>query len=87
MAMATSSVPTCEVLTDSGWLAVGLREARGRYAMSTKRCPACHGAVNIAGSYVAITRLSMAHRRSHRGCRMNIGGFSGEASPHPQALA
>ena len=83
----TSAAPTCEVRTDGGWLAVDLREARGRHTMALKRCPACHGAVNIAGSYVATTRLSMAHRRAHRGCPMNVGGFSGEASPHPQALS
>ena len=83
----TSAALTCEVRTDDGWLAVDLKEARGRHTMALKRCPACHGAVNVAGSYVATTRLSMAHRRAHRGCPMNIGGFGGEPSPHPQALA
>lgn len=85
--MATSPTPTCEVRTNDGWLSVDLKEARGRYAMAVKRCPACHGPLNVSGSYVATTRLSLAHRRAHDGCPLNAGGFNGEASWHPQALS
>lgn len=87
IAVTAFLAPTCEVRTDEGWLAVDLKEARGRYAMAVKRCPACHGPVNVAGTYTAATRLSMAHRRAHDGCPVNLSGFSGMASPHPQALA
>lgn len=85
--MTTAPSITCEVRTGDGWLAVDLREARGRYTTAPKRCPACHGAVVVAGTYTFGMKLSMSHRRSHDGCPHNLRGFSGEASAHPQALA
>ena len=78
---------TCEVKVGDVWCAVSLDEAATRYVMATKRCPACHGQVMIPGAYgSSIVRRIMSHRKSHSGCPLMLGTYSGTPSPHPQAL-
>lgn len=81
------TAPSCEVQTKDGWLAVPLKDARGRYAFAVKRCPVCHGKVAVAGIYSSTARLVLQHRLSHHGCPLQPAHFSGTPSKHPQALA
>jgi hypothetical protein len=72
---------------DGTWRPVSLVEARSFYTMASKRCPACHGQVIFAGSYIGAGRLNLQHRRSHTGCPLKPKTYAGVPSPHPQALA
>ena len=76
----------CEVKVDGLWNAVSLAEARIQYGMMPKRCPACHGQVNIAGNYTLTGGYKLQHRRGHSGCPLTPDAFSGTPSRHPQAM-
>lgn len=76
----------CEVKVDGAWMAVSLTEAAGTHAMAEKRCPACHGRVAITGSYAALVKRTLTHRRVHEGCPLIPRHFCGTASPHPEAV-
>ena len=78
---------TCEVKTPEGWQRASLSEARSYYGMAPKRCPACHGTVQMNGIHSAVSRRQFVHRRKHDGCPLSPDTFSGTASPHPQALS
>jgi hypothetical protein len=80
------SQQTCEVKVDGAWRPVSLVEARSFYTMAPKRCPACHGQVIVAGSYIGAGRLSLQHRRAHSGCQLKPETYTGTPSLHPQAL-
>ncbi len=77
---------TCEVKVGETWLPATLDEARGVYGYAPKRCPACHGAVYVLGSYGAKQQLRLTHRRMHTGCPLTPKTFSGALSSHPDAL-
>ena len=85
--MLTNNEQTCEVKVDGRWHLITLADARGRYTMARKRCPACHGQVIVSGSYIGAGRLNLQHRRSHTGCQLKPETYAGVPSPHPQALA
>ncbi|MEE7450026.1 hypothetical protein MRF4_20665 [Methylobacterium radiotolerans] len=85
--MLTTSQQTCEVMVDGAWHPITLAEARGLYTMAQKRCPACHGQVIVAGTYVGAGYLKLQHRRSHTGCPLKPETYTGTPSMHPQALA
>ena len=76
----------CEVKVDGAWIVVSLIEAQGTHAKAEKRCPACHGRVSVAGSYTAVVKRTLTHRRVHDGCPMLPRYFCGTASSHPEAL-
>lgn len=84
--MDTPDRETCEVKIGDAWHTVSLSEAKGVYAMSPKRCAACHGQVIVAGTYTQGSRLKIQHRRTHVGCPLIPQTYSGIPSPHPQAL-
>ena len=85
--MIPPSAQVCEVSVGDDWIAVSLVEARGRYALSRKRCSACHGAVNVTGVYFQTpTKYVLSHRSPHDGCPLRRDTFSGTARPHPQAI-
>jgi len=77
---------TCEVKVEGAWRPVSLAEARRLYTMAPKRCPACHGQVSLAGSYVGAGSLILQHRRAHGGCPLKSETYTGVPTPHPQAL-
>ena len=85
--MLTASQRTCEVKVDGAWHPTTLMQARGLYTMAQKRCPACHGQVVIAGTYIGKGSLNLQHRRAHAGCPLRPETYTGTPSPHPQALA
>lgn len=85
--MTLTAPLACEVKTEAGWIAVSLKEARGRYGFEHKRCPSCHGRVVVAGTYNAEGCLILQHHRSHDGCPLQPARFKGVRSTHPQALA
>ena len=77
----------CEVKIGSEWRAVSLTDAAVAHAKAVKRCPACNGRVTVLGAYSWPTvRRTMSHRKSHSGCPLMLGTYSGTPSPHPQAL-
>lgn len=76
----------CEVKVEGAWQAVTLTEARTVYGAASRRCPACHGQVNIAGNYTPGGGYKLQHRRSHPGCPLTPAAFSGTPSRHPQAM-
>jgi len=84
--MPAADQQTCEVKVDGVWNAVSLVEARTLYGMLPKRCPACHGQVNIAGNYTPGGGYKLQHRRSHSGCPVTSAAYSGTPSKHPQAM-
>jgi hypothetical protein len=85
--MLTVSDQTCEAKVDGAWQLTTLTVARSLYTMVQKRCPACHGQVIVAGSYVGAGSLKLQHRRTHSGCQLRPETYVGIPSPHPQALA
>ncbi len=78
--------PICEAKTGGVWHPISIAEAKGAYVMAPKRCPSCHGAVVLTGSYAEHGRRKFAHRKAHTGCPMDPKRYSGTPSPHPQAL-
>jgi hypothetical protein len=85
--MTKPKAETCEVKIGTSWMAVSLTEAAVNYARAVKRCPACHGRVMILGAYGWPTvRRTMSHRKSHSGCPLMPGMYSGTPTLHPQAL-
>lgn len=85
--MLMVSQQSCEVKVDGAWHAATLAEARSRYTMAQKRCPACQGQIIIAGTYFGEGTLKLQHRRSHTGCPLKLDTYTGTPVPHPQALA
>ena len=84
--MPQASHQTCEIKMEGAWHVATLTEARGRYAMAQKRCPACHGQIIVAGVYVGAGSQKLQHRRSHTGCPLKPDTYTGTPAPHPQAL-
>ena len=84
--MLIASQQTCEVKLNGTWHAASLADVRGRYTMAQKRCPACHGQMIIAGTYIGAGSLKLQHRRSHTGCPLKPETYTGSPTPHPQAL-
>ncbi|MCJ2020820.1 MULTISPECIES: hypothetical protein [unclassified Methylobacterium] len=84
--MPTISQQACEVKVDGAWQAATFAEARSRYMMAQKRCPACQGQIIIAGIYSGAGSLKLQHRRSHTGCPLKPETYTGTPTPHPQAL-
>jgi hypothetical protein len=50
--MATHDDQTCEAKIQAVWHSIGVTEAKGVHVVAPKRCPSCHGAVVLSGSYV-----------------------------------
>ena len=84
--MAKPDLNRCEVKIDGAWIVVSLIEAQGTHAKAEKRCPACHGRVAVAGSYTAVVKRTLTHRRVHDGCPLIPRAYSGTPSPHPEAV-
>jgi hypothetical protein len=84
--MAKPDLNRCEVKVDGAWLAVNLLEAQGQHATAEKRCPSCHGRVAVAGSYTAVVKRTLTHRRTHEGCPLIPRLYCGVSSPHPNAV-
>jgi hypothetical protein len=78
---------TCDAKIEGAWRSISAAEAKGVYAMTLKRCPSCHGAVVLSGSYAEQGRRKFAHRKAHTGCPLDPKRYSGTPSRHPQALA
>lgn len=85
--MLTDSQQTCEVKLNGVWHPTSLVKARTLHTTTQKRCPACHGQMTVAGSYIGTGSLRLQHRRSHTGCPLKPDTYNGTSSPHPQALA
>jgi hypothetical protein len=81
-----SALDTCEVKIDGTWRLISAAEAKRVYVMEPKRCPSCHGAVALFGTYSENGRRRFSHRRVHTGCPQDPERYSGTPSPHPQAL-
>ncbi|TXN41566.1 hypothetical protein FV232_04775 [Methylobacterium sp. WL30] len=77
--------PKCEAKIDGVWMPMSLLEARGKYRLAPKRCPICHGAGSIMGSYTALVKHRLTHRRMHTGCPLIPKAYCGTSSPHPNA--
>lgn len=77
---------TCEAKIEGIWRSIGLAEAKGIYAKAMKRCPSCHGAVVLSGSYAESGRRRFTHRKAHTGCPLDPKRYSGTPSLHPKAL-
>ena len=84
--MAKPDLNRCEVKVDGAWLAVSLVEAQGTHGTAEKHCPACHGRVAVAGSYTAVVKRTLTHRRVHDGCPLITRAYCGTPSPHPEAV-
>lgn len=85
--MAIPDKATCEVRIDGAWRPVGFAEAHARYSSAIKRCPVCHGRVAIHVNSIVQSGLWLQHCRAHDGCSLMPVRFTGEVTPHPQALA
>lgn len=85
--MPASELQSCEAKIEGTWRPISAAEAAGIFAMAPKRCPSCHGAVVLTGSYAGLARRRFAHRKAHPGCPLDPKRFSGTPSPHPQAIA
>ncbi|MDR7039173.1 hypothetical protein J2X36_003946 [Methylobacterium sp. BE186] len=85
--MKTKSPSVCEVKADGAWKVATLAEAHSTYRMAPRRCPACHGPVNVYGAYTGDRRLTLGHRKRHSGCPLTPKLYSGTPTPHPNALA
>ncbi|MCJ2111959.1 hypothetical protein MKK64_12220 [Methylobacterium sp. E-025] len=84
--MAKPDLKRCEVKIDGAWIAVSLIEAVGQHGTAEKRCLACHGRVAVAGSYAAVVKRTLTHRRVHDGCQLIPKAYCGTPSPHPEAV-
>ncbi|TXM71723.1 hypothetical protein FV226_14520 [Methylobacterium sp. WL12] len=76
----------CEVKVNGAWKHISLIEAQGIYAKAGKRCPACHGRVAVSGSYTALGKRVLVHRRNHDGCPLISKAYCGTLSLHPEAV-
>jgi hypothetical protein len=85
--MKIEGAGTCEVKVGGEWRLASFIEAQGTYGFAPKRCPACHGAVYVLGSYGVRQQLRLTHRRMHPGCPLTPKTFSGTSSPHPDGLS
>lgn len=85
-AMTRPDPQTCEAKIEGVWRSISVAEAKGIYAVAPKRCPSCHGAVVLSGSYAENGRRKFSHRRAHNGCRLDPKRYSGAPAVHPQAL-
>lgn len=86
MGMATHDDQTCEAKVEGVWRLISAAEAKSAYVMAPKRCPSCHGALVVTGSYAENGRRKFAHRRGHTGCPQDPKRYSGTPSLHPQAI-
>ena len=84
--MAKTDLNRCEVKVGGAWLVVSLIEAQGTYGTAEKRCPACHGRVAVSGSYTALGKRVIVHRRNHDGCPLIFRAYCGTPSLHPEAV-
>ncbi|GAN50733.1 hypothetical protein ME121_4787 [Methylobacterium sp. ME121] len=84
--MAALDTQICEAKIEGVWRPISATEARGVYVMAPKRCPSCHGALVLYGSYAENGRRRLSHRRVHTGCPQDPNRYSGTPSLHPQAL-
>jgi hypothetical protein len=84
--MTLPALDTCEAKIGGAWRSISAAEAKSVYVMAPKRCPSCHGAVVLSGSYSGTGRRRFSHRRVHTGCPQDPKRYSGTPSPHPQAL-
>jgi len=84
--MTKSTAQTCEAKIDGVWRSISIAEAKSVYVMALKRCPSCHGAVVLSGSYADNGTRQFSHRRVHTGCPWDPKRYSGTPSRHPQAL-
>jgi len=84
--MSTPDAQTCEAKIEGVWRSIGVAEAKSAYVMALKRCPSCHGAVVLSGSYAENGSRRFSHRRVHTGCPLDPKRYSGTPSPHPQVL-
>ena len=80
------NVPECEIRIDGAWRPVRLVKTHALYPSAIKRCPVCHGRVSIHVNSTAQGGLWLQHRRAHDGCPLMPTRFTGEVTPHPQAL-
>ena len=85
--MTTPDPDSCEAKINGIWRSISFAEIKGVYAMAQKRCPSCHGAVVLTGSYAESGRRRLAHRKAHTGCPLDPKRDIGTPSPHPQAIA
>jgi hypothetical protein len=85
--MPITDIQTCEAKIENVWRSISVAEAKGVYVMSPKRCPSCHGAVVLSGSYAESGRRRFTHRKAHTGCPLDPKRYSGTPLRHPQALA
>jgi hypothetical protein len=85
--MPSPDPQTCEARIEGVWRLISATEAKGVYVMSPKRCPSCHGAVVLSGSYAESGRRRFTHRKAHTGCPLDPKRYIGTPSPHPQAIA
>ena len=77
----------CEIKIDGVWCTVAVEQAWLKPEGARLRCLVCHGPVVVHGAYSPGRRAFLQHRKSHDGCPFNAKGYSGTASPHPEALA
>ena len=84
--MAKPDLKRCEVKVGDAWLVVSLIEAQGTYGTAEKRCPLCYGRVAVAGSYTAVVKRTLTHRRVHDGCPLISRAYGGTPSLHPEAV-
>jgi hypothetical protein len=76
----------CEVKVDGAWMVASLIEAQRTYGTAETRCSACRGRVAVAGSYTAIVKRTLTHRRVHDGCALISRAYCGTPALHPEAV-
>ena len=84
--MAKPDLNCCAVKVYGAWIVVNLVEAQVTHAPAKKRCPACQGRVAIAGSYTAVVKRTLTHRRVHDGCTLKPSAYFGTPSLHSKAV-
>lgn len=76
---------TCEAKIAGVWRQISVAEAGSAPVMAPTRCPSCHGASVLSGSYAANGNRKFSHRRVHTGCPRDPKRYSGTPSPYPRA--
>jgi competence CoiA-like predicted nuclease len=76
-------VTEAEVKKGGAWAVIDFAEALNRKGLPM-RCPACHGPVSTYNGGGAVPHFY--HRTRHEHCPQ-YSRFSGDAKPHPDALA
>ena len=77
----------CDGKIDGVWKPVSLVEAIEKYRLAPKRCPACHGAMLLMGTYTVPVKRRLTHRFTHTGCPLIPKAYCGTPSPHPNAVS